>query len=65
MDIVKLRFLFIISSYFPILAKVNISLVEFQDGILSVPENQEQGQIQVDLTEAVNSEPVSFTLSCL
>ena len=27
-----------------------------------MPENQGQGQIQVDLTEAVNSEPVSFLI---
>ena len=38
---------------------MNIKLVGFEEGILHVPENQEEGKIEVELTEAVNSAEVS------
>lgn len=39
---------------------VNINLAGFQDGVLNVPQNNEFGEIQVDLTEAVTSAQVSL-----
>lgn len=38
---------------------VNIDLVGFQGGILKVPENQRDGEIKVQLSEAVQSVEVS------
>lgn len=35
-------------------AVVNISLAQFVDGVLKVPENQEESRIEVNLSEAVN-----------
>ena len=49
----------IIQVLFSLLAVVNIKLVGFEEGILYVPENQEEGKIEVELTEAVNSVEVS------
>lgn len=43
-------------------AVVNIDLAGFEGGILKVPENQEEGNIPVILTEAVNS--VEATVVC-
>lgn len=49
----------IIQVLFSRLAVVNIKLVGFEEGILYVPENQEEGKIEVELTEAVTSVEVS------
>ena len=38
----------------------NINLAGFQDGVLTVPQNNEFGEIQVDLTETVSSVQVSL-----
>ena len=44
----------------PILVEVNINFEGFQGDVIIIPENNEQGMLQVNLTEAVNTEPVSF-----
>ena len=42
-------------SFLFISAVVNINLQKFVDGVLMVPENQGEGRIEVQLSEAVNS----------
>ena len=41
---------------------MNISLAQFVDGVLKVPENQEESRIEVNLSEAVNLGNVSWSL---
>ena len=49
-------------SYPFLLAVVNISLAQFVDGVLKVPENQEESRVEVNLSEAVNLGNVSWSL---
>ena len=52
-------------TYFPylfLLAVVNISLAQFVDGVLKVPENQEESRVEVQLSEAVNLGNVSWSV---
>ena len=49
-------------SYPFLLAVVNISLAQFVDGVLKVPENQEESRIEVNLSEAVKLGNVSWSL---
>lgn len=44
-------------------AVVNINLQKFVDGVLMVPENQGEGRIEVQLSEAVNS--MNATVNCI
>ena len=41
---------------------MNISLAQFVDGVLKVPENQEESRIEVNLSEAVKLGNVSWSL---
>ena len=49
-------------SYPFLVAVVNISLAQFVDGVLKVPENQEESRIEVNLSEAVKLGNVSWSL---